>query len=357
MKSYIYDLMTDRRQDVLSRLVQFFLWLLSVFFGWGVQGRTFLYRVGVLTSRVLPKPVISVGNLTLGGVGKTPLVISIVEFLRREGITPAILIRGYMDTSAASAAVESDEAVLLKESLPGVPVLVGPDRVANALSLSPQAADVFILDDGFQHWRIARQLDIVAVDATNPFGNKHLLPRGILREPLSALERAHFFVLTKSDVSQEYLENIGRALKVVNPHAPTVHARHRPVALIDMMQNDVLPLSFLEGKKVCAFCSIGDPHSFLNTLAATGAVVDKNFTFMDHHIYNRQDLEQVADHCRSHEVLVIVTTQKDAVKVKPQVESIFKGLQLVTLKIAMDFTKGQDVLFQKVLRVCREGVK
>ncbi len=328
------------------------LWLLSLVYAATVGIVKFLHRVKFLPTHYLNTPVISVGNLTVGGVGKTPLVISIVEFLRREGIRPAVLLRGYMDPgSRNSTEVPSDEAAFLRESLGEVPVLVGADRIRNAKSLPAEAVDVFILDDGFQHWKLGRQLDIVAIDATNPFGNGHVLPRGILREPPQALSQADFFVITKADLGQNNVETISDKLKSIAPDTPVAHARHQPVAFIDLRKNETLPLSFMEGKKACAVCSIGDPHSYLNTLKGLGVQVEKNFTFMDHYNYRQADISQVEKFCHSNEIKFVVMTQKDAVKVRPLLKDFDADIRFLTLKIAMDFIKGQEMLFQNILTV------
>src|SRR3989344_3685960 len=192
MRKYFYSLMTDRIHTPVAKAIQGVLWLFSILYGVVVRALVLIYKFRLAPSCRLGKPVISIGNITLGGVGKTPLVECVVRFLKDKGLEPVVLIRGY----GADKQVGSDEAKLLEESLPGIPVLVGANRVKNARDfLTRNAADVFVLDDGFQHWRLRRDLDIVAINATNPFGNRHLLPRGILREPLSALRRADIFVL------------------------------------------------------------------------------------------------------------------------------------------------------------------
>jgi len=307
------------------------------------------YERNILKKQHVAKPVISVGNITLGGTGKTPLVAAIVGYLQGRGIRPAVLMRGYMADKKAAGST-SDEALLLQRLCPGVPVVTGRDRAAQARrALADHAIDCFILDDGFQHWRLHRDLDIVAIDAAQPFGNGHVLPRGIMREPFAALRRADVFVITRADMGTENIDGIRSRLLAVNPYALRVEAAHRPVGLRDVCAESMsMPLTFLHGKKICSMCSIGNPASFHRLLATLGAVCKENFSFIDHHRYTAADIARVADVCRREHIDTVITTAKDAVKLKEYCPQLRGAARLVCLNIAIELTKGKNEFFRRI---------
>ncbi len=343
---------TDQVNGPLAGIGKLFLWILSYIYGAVVRIIVFFYKRGVLRRRRLDRPVISVGNLTVGGSGKTPVVMRLAQILREKNFKPVVLTRGYMDKGAASSRRGSDEAVMLKEALPGVPVLVGPNRFQNAQDfLKNQAADIFILDDGFQHWRLARDLDIVILDAVNPWGNGHLLPRGVLREPLSALKRADIIAVTKTNLSGTgTVEEIKARLAVLCPDKMIVWARHQPMGLMDLRSDKVEGLSFLRGKDICSFCGVGDPASFKKILTDLGARVKEHIAFMDHYSYNVQDIRRIGERCRKESIDTIVTTEKDAVKLTPFLEGFdsFGVVRVFYLKIQMVFEGDEGEFIKRV---------
>lgn len=353
MKRILYRLATDQANGPLPGMGKFFLWMLSCLYGAGVRMIVFLYARGILRRRRLDRPVISVGNITVGGTGKTPCVIRLTQWLRQKDLRPVVLTRGYMDQGgAASCPAGSDEALMLRNALPGVPVLVGHNRFQNARDfLKDQAADIFILDDGFQHWRLARDVDIVVLDAVHPWGNGHLMPRGILREPLSALQRADIIVVTKTNLSTpDTLEEIRERLAILCPDKMIVRARHQPVALVDMRSDKVEGLAFLKGKEICSVCGIGDPASFEKILTDLGAHIKEPIAFMDHYSYNIQDIRRIGGRCQSKSIDTIVTTEKDAVKLTPFLGG-FDSLgvvRLLYLKIQMAFEGNEDEFLKRV---------
>ncbi len=349
-KEYLLKLATDEAKGILAAFVKALLLLLSVIYGLCVRIILFCYKVGIFKRHSLERPVVSVGNITLGGVGKTPVVLLIAQFLKEKKLKPAILTRGYMGKEFGQPRGQSDEADLLKESLEDVPVFVGKDRFAlGQEGLKNHPIDVFLLDDGFQHWRLKRDLDIVLIDAAQPFGNGCLIPRGILREPLSSLRRADIFVLTKTDLGKENLERIKAALSKINPRAPLVESIHKPVSLIDA--NDVpRELSLVKGKSVAALCSIGDPQSFENLLRDLGADIKQKFIFMDHHVYTREEIKVLVAVCLAQKTDILITTQKDAVKLRRFKEE-FLTVNMFSLKIQIEITKGQDEFFSRLHRV------
>ena len=278
----------------------------------------------------------------------------IAKFLREQNFNPVILIRGYKAQRCERTAGTkiSDEAEMLKKSLTAVPVLVGADRVANARAAleGKTMVDVFLLDDGFQHFPIQRDLDIVAIDAVNPFGNRWLIPAGILREPLQALARAKIFVITKSDIGQKNIPAIRQEILKNNPQAWIAEAVHQPEFLESLTGKETIALSQLRGKKVCSLCSIGSPQSFAATLESLGAELQKSFAFMDHHWYARAELEEIFAYCQSQQINWIVTTAKDAVKLT-RLREIPAPVQILVLNIHLKIVKGQDEFFNRILAI------
>ena len=354
-KQYLYSLATDTNQDLFGNILKIFLLLASIIYWSLVTVTLACYRFKILPTFHLGKKVISIGNITLGGVGKTPLVQLVAEFLKEKGLKPAVLTRGYMGTVSGQEEKKqnlSDEALLLERSLPAVPVIVGADRVASAKkAVRDHGADILILDDGFQQWRVHKDIEIVVIDTKNPFGNGCLLPRGILREPLNSLKRGHIFVLTKTDMKPENIAFIQQKLKSVNPAALIVEAVHEPRCFIDLTDNSQnRNLSFLRGKEVCSFCSIGDPESFEYTLKKLGCNIVKSFSFLDHHHYTLEDIRNIAYYCHGHKIDAIVTTQKDEVKLGRYINEFKLGLSLFSLIVEMRIVKAEDLFFDRIAK-------
>ena len=313
-------------------------------YGLAVAARNAAYDLGVLPVSRAAAPVISVGNLTLGGTGKTPLVAWTAGLLARYGRRPAIVSRGY----GAAPGERSDEAAELAILLPGVPHVADRDRVAAAARAAALGADAVVLDDGFQHRRLARDLDIVAVDATDPFGCGRLFPRGLLREPLRGITRARAVVLTRaSSIDVDRRVAIRAALFARCRGAPPVWAEadHRPVGL-RTADGATRPLAELAGRRVLAFAGIGNPAAFRTTLAALGAEVIGFRPLPDHHAYTAADLKSLACEAAVARAEFAVTTLKDLVKIR---RTAIDGLPLAALEIAIDFTAGADALERVIL--------
>ncbi len=344
MRDYFYRLMTDRQGGVPAALLKGILGILSCVYGLVVTTRNFLYALGILRALDLGRCVISVGNITWGGVGKTPFVIFLAEHLSARGKKPAILTRGYMKKNLGA----SDEAVMMRQYVPDVPVGVGPNRWQTSREiLKSYNVDVFILDDGFQHRKIRRDLDIVLIDATNPFGNGALIPRGILREPLRALKRAQIIVLTKSDINPSFVQDLEDQVRQINTTCVIGWAVHAPQALGELFLGRQEPLANLRGKKVVSFCSIGDPQSFQASLQKIGAVVEKNFVFCDHYLYCANDIQTLVEKAKNLGVEDFVTTAKDAVKIL-QFKGLFGACRCWILKIEIDLIKGKEQVFERI---------
>jgi tetraacyldisaccharide 4'-kinase len=314
-------------------------------YGLAVTARNAAYDCGLLPVSRAAVPVISVGNLTLGGTGKTPLVAWTAALLARHGRRPAIVSRGY----GAAPGERSDEAAELAILLPGVPHVADRDRVAAAARAVAVGADAVVLDDGFQHRRLARDLDIVAVDATDPFGHGRLFPRGLLREPLRGIARARAVVLTRaSSIDIERRVAIQNALFARCRNAPPVWAEadHRPVGL-RTAEGATRPLAELHGRRVFAFAGIGNPAAFRATLVAHGAEVAAFRPLPDHHAYAAADLESLAREAAAARAEFAVTTLKDLVKIRC---ATLGGLPLAALEIALDVPGGGEALERVILQ-------
>ncbi|MCB9771166.1 MAG: tetraacyldisaccharide 4'-kinase [Candidatus Omnitrophica bacterium] len=347
MREYLYRVITGQVSGFVAAIVKFFLYILSLIFGVIINVRNLLIERGNLQVIDLGKPVISVGNITWGGVGKTPFVIFLVEYFSAHGLKSAILTRGYMK-NVGRVNTLSDEALMLKQQIPDIPVGVGADRVSESRKiLRDQPVDVFILDDGFQHRKVKRDIDIVLIDTTNPFGNNELIPAGILREPLSALKRAQIIVLTKTDLNLSAAQVLEERLRKINNVCPIAWAVHSPSGLVDLFGNDEEQLIDLRGKRVVSFCSIGDPKSFEESLNTTGALIDRSFIFPDHHVYLERDIQKIIAHAQQTGIEILVTTAKDSVKIL-QFQRHFTSCRCLILKIKIELRTGKNEVFKRI---------
>ena len=304
-------MISGRRRGPGAILLRGGLRLLSAPYGWATALRNRLYDWGWKRSERAAVPVVSVGNLTVGGTGKTPCVEYIARFYRETGLLVAILSRGY-----GAEHGPNDEALVLEENLPDVPHLQGADRVGLArAAVEELESEVLVLDDAFQHRRLMRDLDVVLVDATNPWGHGHLLPRGLLRESPRGLRRAGVVVLTRCDqVSEQERAELREQVRRLSPHAAVVETRHGPVELVNSEQ-ETAGLDGLRARPVAAFCGIGNPEAFRRTLTDRGAQVSDFRTYPDHHPYSRGDVEELRRWAEGQPAdALLVTTQKDLVK-------------------------------------------
>ena len=329
------------------------LCLFSLPYGVAVTLRNRLYDRGLLRQERLPCPVISVGNLTVGGTGKTPTVILLAKLLREKGRRPAVLSRGYGGRAKGPVNTVSDgkdllmgwreagdEPALIARSVPGVPVLTGARRLLTGqAAIGRYGADILILDDAFQHRALHRDADIVLVHAARPFGNGRLLPREPLREPLSALARAHLLIRTGGPSSPEDEPSLPEI-----PAMPVFRGIRRPLGVVAGESGCLLPAASLQGEKVCAFAGIGRPEAFRASLAELGSDVVAFCPFPDHHPYSRRDLEALRRAAAGAGARRIVTTEKDFVRL-----SAFPDFQkeVSSLRIGMEITPAEE--FTEVL--------
>jgi tetraacyldisaccharide 4'-kinase len=307
-------------------------------YGLVVGCRNLAYDHGLLPAVRGPVPVVSVGNLTLGGTGKTPLVAWLARVVAGHGLQPAIVSRGY----GAARGDRSDEAAELAILLPHVPHVADRDRVAGVRTAAAAGAEVALLDDGFQHRRLARDLDIVAVDATDPWGGDHLFPRGLLREPLAGLGRAQAVVLTRATAVDprrriEIRRRLERACRGTRPQL-WLEASHRPVHLRSAAAHTE-PLERLAHARVAAFAGIGNPGAFRMTLENLGAHIVGFRPFPDHHAYTAVDLHALRDWAAGLHADLLVTTLKDLVKVRAD---RLGDVPLFALEIALEILPEGD---------------
>lgn len=337
------------------QMLRCLLALASVIYGVITSIRNFFYDRQILAIHRCTAPVISVGNLTVGGTGKTPVVAYLAEQLRQRGIRVTIVSRGY----GAVAGAVNDEALELERLLPDVPHVQNPDRYAAAqMAVDELAAQVILLDDAFQHRRLHRDFEVVLLDATNPFGFGYLLPRGLLRESVRGLRRADLIVLTRADlVSREELSQIRSRAERVAGTCSWIETTHRPKSLL-RWPDRLEPIEKLQGSRVLIFSGIGNPKAFLQTVKSQGAEVIEELRFEDHCSYQRQDVERlqqgVKGLLRTSSVDYLVCTTKDLVKLRLDQ---LHGIPVVSLQIGLEITSDTgpiDSLIDEVLKLIPE---
>lgn len=325
IRAVIEKLIHMKTPGTALRLLLLPLTLCSFVYGTAMRIRAWLYRACLFGSFALPCRVISVGNITVGGTGKTPTVCLLARSLYARGFKIAVVTRGYRGTNIktplivsdgmqvrASCAEAGDEAVMLAAQLTGIPVIACRDRVAaGKLACDMFGADTVLLDDGFQHLRLRRDLDIVLVNVLDPFGNGRLLPRGVLREPLAALERASIILLTKADATGGAV-GLAARIQELNPAARLYSSSYHIAGFCNFQSGHTVEAVELSGKNVGALCSIGDPASFISMLSRAGMQVSDPLVYPDHHAYVSDDYTALRDVAAR--VYAVVTTEKDIAK-------------------------------------------
>ncbi len=372
------DVIFGRARGFRAAMMRFLMLWLSWIFRSLVQCRIALYRNGFKPQEYLGTQVVSIGNLTVGGTGKTPVVELLAKSLRDRGRKVAILSRGYkskkldraqnwtgkdgkqipgermprvVSTGAAlllDSKFAGDEPFMLARNLDGVAVIVDKDRVKGGrFAISELEAETLLLDDGMQYLDLAHSFDITLIDSRSPFGTGSLLPRGTLREPPRNLRRASYILITKCDGSPNK-ELIARIRKY-NPVADIIECAHGPVHLENLYTREREPLAFLEGKWVGAISAIAVPESFERSLAALGAKVEIKRRFSDHHRFNRRDVDDFMQRCVERDMEFIVTTEKDAVRFPRPTEI---NVPIYFLRIEVQILSGQTAWDAMVDRLC-----
>jgi len=353
MREYLYNLATDKKKGFILSPIKGLLFLLALLYGFVI--RVLALFCGLNMRRIGCK-VISIGNITLGGTGKTVLVEYIARCLRERGHKVAVITRGYkrkpagFKPPAANYRNTGDEPFMLSRNLVSVPVIVDSNRVKAAQkAIKDYSVDTVILDDAFQQWGIKKDLNILTIDASNPFGNRNMIPRGILREPLSALKRADVFMLTKTNIIPAGIE-LKDYLNKINPEAVVFESSHRPESFykIDEEKN-LLSIDAFKGKNAALFSGIGDPDSFTKLVMQLGVKVESVFKYPDHYNYTQQDLDKIVKLAKVKGVDFVLTTQKDAVRLS-DLRFTDYDLQLMVLRIGIEI-KDEERFINRLLRV------
>jgi tetraacyldisaccharide 4'-kinase len=325
---------------------------LSLGYRGALRIRELAYRAGILRTGRLPCPVVSVGNLTLGGSGKTPTVELVVRTLQELGAVPAVVSRGYgrvtrgvhlvadREGTRAEARAAGDEPLLLAERLPGVTVVVGENRYeAGRLAVEQHGATALVLDDGFQHRSLAKDLEVVVVQGRVPWGNARVFPRGTLREPLTALGRAHVVVVT-NPAGPEAVEQVTATVRRFNASAAVIPGAYQLETALETQTGRRMRIAELAGRRLLAFAGLGSPQSFADTLDGAGIRRAALVEFPDHHWFTRSDLEELVRDARAAGAQGLVTTEKDWVRLRSLPAP---PLPLWVLPIRLALASGHDV--------------
>lgn len=381
LETFLVNIVQDEKSEYLQRrsirLLLRVLRRLSYVFKSLVRLRLYLYEKRVLRHHTLGCQVISVGNLTVGGTGKTPVVEAFARELAAEGRKVAILSRGYKKVEPSAgrklldkltfaarrrpprvvsdgkdllldSAMSGDEPYMLAMNLPNVCVLVDKDRVKSGrYAITELGCDTLILDDGFQYLSLKHQLDIVLVDKRNPFGNGHVLPRGLLREPIENIKRANFIFITKSD--GKGLEPLRKQLRELNPEAEIIECCHEARYLQNIYKTERTSLESLRGARVGVISGIAVPEGFENDVAARGADVVFAERYADHHRYTQQEIIDLINRADEEKVDMIVTTEKDAVRF-PRMGR--RDVPIFFLRVDIELLRGEQDFHDCIQRIC-----
>ena len=384
IENFVTDVILHNKRGLRAMVCRALFYGLSKVFAMVVSLRLWLYQKRYIHDHHLGVPVISIGNLTVGGTGKTPVVELFARALRDRGRKVAILSRGYKSkrqvkisrwkrmaanmgmidppkeipprvvSDGKNVLLDSyqagDEPLMLAKNLPGVPVVVDRNRVkAGRYAIENFEVDALLLDDGMQYLRLKHRLDIVLVDRTAPFGvNGHMLPRGTMREPPAHLKRASYIFITKSDETPN--DDLIAQLRRHNRVAEIVECRHRPVYFKDMHTGEEMPVEAIKGKYVGALSGIAVPQSFENGLRKLGAKVEATERFADHHRFDEREIKPFIERCIRRDLEYVVTTEKDFVRFPP----LPKGdIPIIYMRVEIEILRGQEV-FDKMIRLITE---
>jgi tetraacyldisaccharide 4'-kinase len=378
LETFVLEVMFEERQDFRANLMRGLLFTLSKAYGGIIKTRQFLYDKRLLRDSTLGVQVIAIGNLTVGGTGKTPVVEKFARELRDQGRNVAILSRGYRskprpfhetllnkvlfreDTTPPrvvsdgkslllDSEMAGDEPFMLASNLKDVVVLVDKDRVKSGrYAIEKFGCDTLLLDDGFQYWKLrGRRHDVVLVDRQQPFGhNERLLPRGTLREPPSHLIRASTIFLTKSDGKTEGLR---KRIAALNPDAPIIECVHHPMYFEDVFTGERFPLDLLKGRKVASLSGIAQPESFEQSLVKLGGELVYTKRFADHHRFSQQEVLNAINRSKKRQAEMLLTTQKDAVRF-PKLDR--RDLAVYFMRVEIKIVSGADDFRDCVRRIC-----
>lgn len=358
LEQFAVDVILERRAGKRAGILRAILKVISFLYLGIVTLRIRAYSSHLLCRHQIGCPVVSVGNLTVGGTGKTPVVEKLARELSSRGRKVAILSRGYKSvrrrhygpdhcpvrvvSEGGALLLDSktagDEPFMLAKNLRGVAVVVDKDRVeCGRHAISAFGSDLLILDDGLQYLRLHRRFDLVLIDSEYPFGNEHLLPRGTLREPPNHLRRATHILITKCDGSD--LTELHQRIRRYNRTAPIIECRHRPVELQDFSTGEIIPLSSLQGLRAGCLSAIASPESFEQGLRRMGVSLELSQSYADHHRYSKRELDRFIKRCERRGVSCILTTEKDAVRMPRMMN---QEIPIRYLRIEIEILKGEE---------------
>jgi len=377
VETFVLEVIFEQRRGQRAAFLRAALFALSKFFQVAVKTRRFLYNVRILRDTTLGVQVIAIGNLTVGGTGKTPVVEKFARELRDQGRTVAILSRGYRSkppplakrlidkfffrqdrtpprivSDGRSLLLDSDtagdEPYMLASNLKDVVVLVDKDRVKSGrYAIEKFGCDTLLLDDGFQYWKLrGRRMDVVLIDYQQPFGNEQLLPRGTLREPPAHLARASTIFITKSDGNTEALR---RRIAQFNPNAGIIECVHHPLYFEDVFTGERYNLELLKQKKIASLSGIAQPESFERSLVKLGGELVYSKRFADHHRFSQQEVLNVINRSKKRQAHAIITTQKDAVRF-PKIDR--RDLSIYFMRVEIKILSGAKDFHDCVQKIC-----
>jgi tetraacyldisaccharide 4'-kinase len=378
LEQFAIDVILGRRRGVRASILRGILYGLSFIYERIVQLRLYLYRKRILRERALGCLVISIGNLTVGGTGKTPVVEKFARALQTGGRRVAILSRGYKSVPRPSkrtwldrllkkdagpprvvsdgkallldSLTAGDEPYMLAQNLRDVIVLVGKDRVKSGrFAIDKWKVDTLLLDDGLQYLHLKHRLDIVLVDRQAPFGNEFLLPRGTLREPPRNLRRASYIFITKNTGQSN--DQLVERIRKYNRTAEIIECAHKPLYLENIYTGERLPLERLQGTFIGSISGIAAPESYEDALRKLGARVDLAIRYIDHHRYTEMELQSFISRCVRRDLAMIVTTEKDAVRM-PRLPEADVKVPIYFLRVEIEIVSGHESWEQCVGRIC-----
>ncbi|HPO90551.1 MAG TPA: tetraacyldisaccharide 4'-kinase [Victivallales bacterium] len=379
LQQYFLDIIRERRNDSKDKLVKVLLFLFSRIYRRAVQFRIWLYDKRIFRPRALGCLVVSIGNITCGGTGKTPVVEKFAKTLTQKGRKVAVLSRGYRSKDRSipekiiamfkskksevpprivsdgkhlllNSLSAGDEPYMLATNLKDVAVIVDKDRVKSGrYAISDFETDTLILDDGFQYLDLKPRLNILLIDSTDPFDNHHVLPRGLLREPIKNIRRANYIFLTKSDGSHK-INHLKRFIRRHNKKAEIIECRHKPLYLEDVFNSDEkIELDYLKNSKIAALSGIANPESFENFLDEFGAEIIYRERFADHHRFEQQEIIDFINKAIKYGAKAVITTEKDAVRI-PRLDR--RDIPIFFLRVEIDIISGQESFDQCISRIC-----
>ncbi len=379
LEQYFLSIIVGKRKNPKDMVIICALFVCSRFYRMAIQFRLWLYDKRFFRSRSIGCLVVSIGNLTCGGTGKTPVVEVFAKTLSRKGRKVAVLSRGYRSKERSlitklrqkfssrrkeippkvvsdgtnlllDSAYAGDEPYMLASNLKDVAVLVDKDRVKSGLyAIEEYATDTLILDDGFQYLDLKPHLNIMLIDSTDPFGNHHVLPRGILREPIKNLRRADYIFLTKSN-GGDHLRHFKSFIRKHNRRAEIIECCHKPQYLEDVyVKHNKRKLEALNGKKIAALSGIARPESFEEFLRGFGAEIVYSEHYADHHRYRQQEMIDFINRAKSRGAELALTTEKDAVRM-PRLDR--RDIPFYFMRIEIDILSGQENFDQCITRIC-----